>query len=243
MTTRTASTKAIASLATTLIVGIVAASCGKSDPGNLGQLQVALSLPGGVTVNSVAWRVLSSSSAVLASGTINTSNPNATPSVNVSLPAGTGDTVSMTAMTSQGTSCSGTSSPFNVVAGQASAVSVNIACGNASPDAGVGSVIITGTVVAGDNCPALTAWEISPQQTSANGGTIDVEVSASDADMGETLSYAWTATAGSFASASSATTTYTCGAAGEQTLTVTVTDNHTPTACSVAVSFPPVRCL
>jgi hypothetical protein len=70
-----------------------------------------------------------------------------------------------------------------------------------------------------------------------------VAVTATDADSGEAVSYAWTATAGSFADHASASTEYICGSAGSETLTVTISDNHKPTACTVNVSFPPVTCL
>jgi hypothetical protein len=227
----------------TLAGSAVLAGCGQGmDNNNYGQLSVALALPGGVTVNSVAWRVLSSTNAVLASGTTNTSNPSSTPSVNVSIPPGTGDTVVMTATTSDSVACTGTSAPFNVTAGQSSAVAVNVLCGTNDSTPNLGSVVVSGVLVAGDNCPVLTSWVLSPQQTAANGGTIDVAVTATDADTGETLAYAWTATSGSFVSASSASTQFTCGPAGQPTLSVAVSDNHSPTPCSVNVAFPPVTC-
>ena len=71
---------------------------------------------------------------------------------------------------------------------------------------------------------------------------IDVSAMATDADTGETLTYAWSATSGTFSSVGSATTKYACGPAGMNTLTVTVTDNHAPTPCSINISFPPVTC-
>jgi hypothetical protein len=209
-----------------------------------GRIEVALALPGGVTVSSVAWKVLSSASVVLASGTVNTNDPKATPSVDVSVPTGTNDTVTMTTTTSQGVSCSGTSAPFNVTSGQPVPVPVTITCGNVTTDGGSpGSVVITGTVVPGDSCPVLSSWQISPQMTSASGGQIDVSAIASDADSGDTLTFAWSATAGSFLAASSATTKYVCNAAGTQTLTVAISDNHSPTPCTINVSFPVVDCL
>lgn len=230
-------------------LGLVAltatAACNDSSNGGLGPVTLALSLPGGVTITSVDWKVFSPGSATaVASGTINTSNASATPSVNLSLPQGSGYTVNMTTTTSDGSPCSGTSAAFNVSPGAATVpVGVTIACGNVTPTPSVGQIVVTGTVVAGDNCPALTSSVISPETTAANGGTIDVSVAASDADSGETLSYAWAATAGSFASASQASTQYVCGAAGDQTLSVTITDSHAPAACAIHVTFPVVHCL
>ncbi len=208
-----------------------------------GTIRVALTVQGNVTLNSVDWRVLSAASAILAQGTINTSNMSASASVSVGVPSGTGDRVTMNATTNVGTTCMGTSAPFDVVVGQATAVSVTVSCGTFTPDGGLGSVVVNGMVVAGDNCPTLTAWSISPQQTAANGGSIDVAVAASDADTGDTLSYMWSATAGAFGSATQAMTQYTCAAAGNQTLSVAVSDSHAPTPCTINVSFPAVTCL
>jgi hypothetical protein len=232
----------------TLLPALLAAGCHDmpataSGPiGPTGHVDIALLLPGGVTVSSVSWKVFSSTSAVLASGAINTTNPNATPTVSIGLPPGTGDTVSMTTTTSNGAACSGTSAPFNVVTNQTIHAPVTITCGTVAVDGGIGTVVVTGTIVPGDNCPALTSWSISPQQTAANGGTIDVSATASDPDVGDTLTYNWSATAGTFASNTMSSTTYTCGAAGTETLSLAVSDNHTPTPCVINVMFPTVDC-
>jgi hypothetical protein len=211
--------------------------------GPTGHVNIAFVLPGGAVVSSVAWKVFSSTSAVLASGTINTTNPNSTPTVIVGLPAGTGDTVTMTTTTSNGATCAGTSAPFNVVPGQTILqVPVTLTCGTVTTDGGFSSVVISGTIVPGDNCPTLVSWSLSPQATAANGGTIDVSGMASDSDNGDTLTYSWSATAGTFVSNTSRATTYTCGAAGTQTLTLSISDNHLPTPCVINVTFPAVDC-
>jgi hypothetical protein len=226
-----------------LLGGASLVGCQLPASSEAGQIGLAFTLPGGATVGSVSWTVFSSSSAVLASGTTDTRNPRSTPSFSIGLAPGVGDTVSMTAATSQGAICSGTSAPFDVTVGQLVSVGVSLSCGNVTTDAGVGSVVITGTLVSGDNCPVLTSWLASPLETASAGGTIDVSVTATDADLGEALSYAWTATAGSFANSAAPSTEYICGTAGNQTLTVTISDNHLPTACTVGVSLPPVTCL
>ncbi|HVY40667.1 MAG TPA: hypothetical protein VHM31_22165 [Polyangia bacterium] len=228
-----------------LLGALLAVSCTNEPAANdpsVGQVQLALTLPDGTSVNTVEWKVLSSSSAVVSMGTLNTSGTR-TPSFISSLPAGTGYTVSMTATTSANVTCTGTSAAFTVTAGLATPVSVNLLCSGLVADAGtLGSVVVTGSVVPGDHCPALTAWFIAPQ--SATGTTpIDVSVTATDADSGETLTYAWTAGSGTFASAGAATTQYTCGTAGSQTLSVAITDSHAPAACTTTVMFPAVTCM
>ena len=179
---------------------------------------------------------------MLASGTTNTSRSGATASFAVGLQAGTGDVVTMSATTSTGNTCSGSSAPFNVVANQSSPVSVNLNCAAVVADGGIGSVVVTGTVVPGDSCPVLASWIISPETAAANGGQIDITATATDADSGDTLAYLWSAAAGSFASSTATTTTYTCGAAGSQVLHLAVSDNHTPVPCTIDVAFPAVSC-
>jgi cysteine-rich repeat protein len=83
-----------------------------------------------------------------------------------------------------------------------------------------------------------------------SGAQIDVSATATDADSGQTLTYAWTTTSGSFvtptstgiASGTSVATQYVCGAPGAQTVTVTVTDSYQPTGCSTQMTFP-VTCV
>ena len=208
-----------------------------------GQVVLALTIPGGATISSVSWTVKSSSNQLLASGTTNTSRSGATASFAVGLVAGTGYVVTMTATTSAGETCTGSSSPFNVVASQTSPVSINLNCqAVVIADGGFGSVVVMSTVVPGDSCPALASWTISPEAAAASGGRIDVSATATDADSGDTLTYQWSAAAGTFSNAAATTTTYTCGAAGSQVLHLAVADGHAPVPCSIDVAFPAVTC-
>jgi hypothetical protein len=228
----------------TLLAGLLAVSCspppGNAVGGPTGEVRLALTLPDGTTVASVDWRIASAANTTLASGTLNISESQR-PSFIASLPPGMGDTVSMTATTSAGLNCSGTS-PFDVVAGQTADVSVSLVCENIPSDGGVGSVVVSGAIVPGDHCPTLTTWLITPQAASS-ADPISVSVTASDADSGDTLSYAWSATSGTFVDPTSASTQYDCAATGPQTLTVQVSDNHMPVPCTTSISFPTVDCL
>jgi hypothetical protein len=208
-----------------------------------GQIVVALAAPAGIAVSSFSWQVTSSTNQVLASGSTSSVVSGIAPSLIIGLPAAVGDRVSMDATTGSAVHCKGTSNPFNIVAGQTNPVNVNLDCDSSRADGGTGSIVVTGVLVSGDNCPALSAWTLSPQSAAANGGKIDVAVAASDADSGDTLSYAWSATAGTFVGTSLATTQYTCAAAGDQTLSVVISDNHMPSACSITATFPAVSCL
>jgi hypothetical protein len=226
-----------------LLTALGAAACGETAaPEDMGQLNLSVVLPDGGEIRAVDWAIHASTGAVILQGTINTSNPKALPGFVAGLPAATGDTLTMSATTTTGVSCTGTSAPFDVVAGATANVAVNITCNSVTPDAGTGIIIAHGTVVAGDSCPTLTSSLVSPQ-TTAIVDPISVLATASDADGTDTLTYAWSATAGTFTSAASATTQYHCPAtAGMQTLTVTITDNHAPTPCATVVTFPAVDC-
>src|SRR5580693_3225638 len=80
---------------------LLAFNCGPStvDSGPTGEVRLALSLPDGTTVSSVAWKVLSSTNEVIISGTLNTGGSQR-PSFIASLAPANGDTVSMSATTS-----------------------------------------------------------------------------------------------------------------------------------------------
>ena len=232
--------------AATLLSSVAAVNCSKgSHTSDVGTLQLALTLPDATTLNTVAYKVFAmDGTTVLANGSIDTSDKGATPSVDVSVvdSGGALDTVNLHGTTSAGVVCDGTSVGFPVVAGQPSMVNVTLVCGGSQIKTTKGSVIVNGSVVIGDNCPVLQSWMANPLQVSTPAGLIHVSALATDADMADVLSYAWTATAGTFVAAGSAATDYTCTTAGSQTLTVTVSDNHGTSPCTAVQTFP-VKCV
>ena len=231
-----------AGIAGIVLLGVLSGGCsGQATGGPTGEVRLALSLPDGTSVTSVSWKVLSAANAVVVAGTLAT-NGSQRPSFIASLPSALGDTVNMSATTSAGVTCAGTSAAFDVIAGRAVTVAVDLACGVTTVDGGVGTVVVSGTIVPGDHCPVLTTWLISPQAAGA-ADPIDVTVGASDEDSGDVLSFSWTATAGTFTNAAAPTTQYHCGAVGAQTLTVRVSDDHAPVPCASSISFPSVECL
>jgi hypothetical protein len=241
------SLKLTALAATALLGGVVGVNCSKGNKGDdtTGNIALALTLPNGYTINSVDYRIHAGmpSGITDVTGSINTSDPNSTASVAHSFPASTGDVVTLTAVTTGGINCTGTSSAFDLTAGGEAHVNVTVLCGSTDqthPNQGNGTVFVNGTftVQNGDICPLLTSWFASPLQTSV-GGTISVGGSAIDGDAGETVAYSWTDGATQFATTANAS--YICGAAGAHTLTLTVTDNHSPT-CSTSISIP-VTCV
>jgi len=91
-----------------------------------------------------------------------------------------------------------------------------------------------------NNAPVITALQIAT--TSATPGqAVDVNVVATDADVGDTLTYAWTSTCGAVSPANVAHSTWTAPASSSApcVLTVSVTDNHgaqTSATASISVS-------
>ena len=245
--------------ATALLGGVTAVNCSKGTNSNGGIVRLALHVSPNFTVNSVHWQINSPTTTDIKHGDINTSDLNSTASVDTSVPAGSGYRVTMTASATDTAtppntvSCTGSSPApgFNVTAGGSVMVGVTLICGGSQMTTGSGSAIINGVLIAGDNCPVLTNWEASPLQTSS-GQPINVTATATDADVGQTLTYAWTADSGSFANPALATTTYICGAptlatdgvtrlGPAHTLTVTVHDSYTsaslPNGCPTTMTF------
>jgi len=211
-----------------------------------GNVKIAVITPASVGVLSVTYLIHAGTpvppgpAITDVTGTIVTSDPNATASVDHSFPASTGDTVTLSADTvatasSPSVHCTGTSSPFDLSAGGVASVNVTVTCpngANTTPNQNNGDVIVTGNFVStGDTCPLLTSWVASPLQTSGPGGVVNVDGTATDSD-GNTLAYTWTASAGSFGKAfpsASATTTYSCptvapGTTQAETLSLSVND-------------------
>jgi hypothetical protein len=159
-------------------------------PSNDGRLQLNLKT-GNLTVNSVHWAIQTSATppVPIRSGDIDVSDANAAASVHTVLPAGTGYRAILTAdvvpPTGNGAFCTGTSTSFNVVAGQETMVTVPIVCGGGTSPQNGGSANINGQVVAGDNCPLLTSWMASALKTSApTGGYSISSLSALDSSPG-----------------------------------------------------------
>jgi hypothetical protein len=107
--------------------------------------------------------------------------------------------------------------------------------GRAREASPTGGVRLRSQVVSGDRCPMLTSWFASPLRTSV-GAWIDVGASATDADLGESVGYAWEP-AGNFAPPNAAATRYRCAEAGRRTLTLEIFDDHRPRSCTTRLDL------
>jgi hypothetical protein len=122
---------------------------GIANPGETGTMGFALSLPGGATISSVTYDLLTSSGTpvVLLSapnpGTVNVSNSASIEFQIGGVPAATGDSISLTASTSTGGTCQGSASGINVAAGATKNVTVQMLCSAPGQDAG--NLFVTGS--------------------------------------------------------------------------------------------------
>ena len=78
-----------------------------------------------------------------------------------------------------------------------------------------------------ENTAPIIDAVVASTATPEPGDTLDIEVQAHDVDVGDTLTYAWTATGGTFSAPDQAATQWTApGTEGVQSLTITVTDSR-----------------
>jgi hypothetical protein len=170
----------------------------------------------GPVINEVLWAITGNGVAPMV-GSIDTSAPNTTPSVEVfGLRPGT-YMVHLEASSDDGkTSCQG-SAMFDLVAGLTTEVAVLLRC---STGERFGAVRVNGKL---NICPELTNAVVAPLQTSL-GNIITVGSQAHDPE-GDTIQYSWTANSGTFANSSAPDTFYTCEQTGKHQLTISVTDH------------------
>ena len=213
-------------IAGTVALAFVMLGCGDSPGTTPGPTTIAFALPNGWNVSDLSYVVLSADGGTLDSGGETVSASNGTLSFQLQLPIGSGDTLQLMVTTSTGVSCSGTSQPFNVVAGRPAAVSVVLSCVNPGPN----------------SCPLVEVNGPTPVEAVAPSGTIAVGAVASDVDPADPLSFSWTATAGTFTDPAATSTLYVCTEVGAQTLVLSVADHHPSSSC-VLTFLVPVLCL
>ena len=146
---RKAASKFLILAAVTLASGAVTVNCSKKSDDDVGSVGFALTLPGsGATISTVNYTI-SGNGITPIMGSIDVSAPGTTTATALvsGLPAGM-YTVSMTAMSSDGQNCTG-STPFTVQAGQTAMANVVLQCTRTRT---TGSVAINGRI---DQCPFI----------------------------------------------------------------------------------------
>ncbi|MEM7137726.1 MAG: hypothetical protein AAF500_14175 [Myxococcota bacterium] len=204
-------------LAQLIAVAALGAGCSSSSSIAPAPLELRVELAAGSQVDEVSYSVTGNEIAPIV-GTIETSDPGATASVEVfGIPPGTQYLVSLSARTADGESTCKGASRFDVSEGQATEVHVLLSCGR---EPRFGAVRADGRV---NICAELVKVVASPLQTSiANGLTL---VSEAEDMEGDAIAYRWTATGGTLSSPASAVTMFTCGEEGLQSVRIEVSDD------------------
>jgi hypothetical protein len=190
-----------------------------------GEVNLALQLANGSSVQSANYTIIGPNGFSKA-GSIDLSAATKLSATIGGLPAGTGYVITLSATSTDATSCGG-SATFNVQARATVTVTVPLACHEAPH---TGSVMVSGALNA---CPTIDALGASPSEVQV-GGHVALSASAHDSDAGPSaLSFAWTASAGTLSSPSAQNPTFTCGTtAGTATISLTVSDGDPAASCA-----------
>ncbi len=211
----------------------LATGCGSESSGgpsgsvadeNVGSVGLALTLPGGAVLNTVAYTV-TGPGGYASTGNVNVSN-SATISARLPLPAGGPYTIALSGTsTDNSTSCNG-SGQASIVAGQTQTVTIHLTCKEA---ARTGSALINGTL---NLCPVIDGVGTSPAEVLV-GGTIALTGTAHDSDAAPAaVSYQWSTSSGSLSSATAANPTFKCTEPGTATISLSVSDGDAVAGCA-----------
>ncbi|HXN32350.1 MAG TPA: hypothetical protein VN894_10830, partial [Polyangiaceae bacterium] len=187
----------------------------QSATGDTGTVGVALQVAPGITINSASY-TLTGPNGFNQSGTINVAMSPTISALLGGIPAGSGNAVSLSGMSTDGSvTCSGASAPFAVSANQTTSVQVSLACSGPTPESG--AIIVKATT---SQCPTIDSISLDPANV-VLGGSLSLVAGARGPNSAG-LTYAWTATTGSLANATSPIATFTCTTPGTPTITLTV---------------------
>ena len=180
-------------------------------------LRINLETADGTVINQVEYEI-SGNGMTPMSGTIDTSAPGATASVEqFGIPPGEDYLLTMVATSVDGTLVCGGAARFDVDVGVGTEVEVLLNC-KASEQ--FGGVRVNGVL---NICAELEKLIVAPLQTST-GYALEVSALGSDAE-GDDFEYGWTATGGSFDDPSAAQTIFRCDDAANEEVTVEVSDD------------------
>jgi hypothetical protein len=199
-----------------------------------GTVGLELSLSPSVSVSTVSY-TLTGPGDYDQTGAINVSGSPAVTAMLGGIPAGSGYLMSLSAVSTDGsTFCSGMSSLFAIAATGSTPVPVQLACSMPAPDAG--SIAVTATT---SQCPTIDQVTVLPTTTMV--GTAVSLLGSGRGPNPASLSYSWSASSGTFDNSFSQSPMFTCTAAGPVTITLTLTDGSDAAGC-VAVQSVTVTC-
>jgi hypothetical protein len=220
-------------------VGILglAASCSTGPDPVMGSLIMDLDIAPGVAIDTVSWTISNAATGYTRSGSVDVRFSGMLAWQIGGIPAGSGYTIALSAMSVDGVfRCAG-SAQFEVAAQTTTPVALQLDCSAAAGEEG--TVVVVGTT---QICARLTALEASPLETAVNA---PIALSAAGSAGTLPVSYAWTATAGAFDDPQREAPTFTCPATpGPVTISVAVAPGapscDTVTTGSVTVTCSPV---
>jgi hypothetical protein len=222
-----------------------------------GTLSLKLTLPGGDTINSVTFTLDNSAGSLVPLGVANpgTVALNNSGSIDFQIggvPAGSGDSIALSATTRAGLTCQGSATGITVAARATTDVTVQMLC--ASPSADAGSLFVTGSL---SYCGTLMALSSGNTGSEAFvGETITLNATAIGGNPNN-LGYTWTQTpvspttgpigvlgptgtsgpASDEAAGPSDAIPFMCTSAGTATITLTVDDGPVPAGASCPASL------
>jgi hypothetical protein len=217
------SSSLLQAVAWSLVLTVTAFGCdsnggaGSANP-CLTALRINLEVGDGAVIDEVDYEI-TRNGMTLMGGTIDTSAPGATASVeSFGIPPGEGYVVTMVATSVDGTLICGGAASFDVGVGVSMEVEVMLHCKGAER---FGGVRVNGKL---NICAELEKVIVAPLQTSS-GYALDVQAQAGD-EEDDSVEYSWTATGGSFDDASAAQTIFTCTEAVEEQITIEISDDE-----------------
>jgi hypothetical protein len=191
-----------------------------------GTVGAQLTLPSGSVINTVNYTLTNGTNTI--TGSVNVAAATTISFVIPNVPVGNNYTVTLTAVTTDGTvSCTGTSATFNVLARQTTNVNVQLVC-SAAGGGDAGTVVVNGNL---DYCATWNTIAANPS-SAATGASVSLTAGGS-APIPASLTFTWSASAGTVSGATQTgnvdTATFTCPAtAGVETITVVLGDGPLP---------------
>jgi len=180
-------------------------------------LRINLEVSDGTVIDTVDYEITGNGMPAMG-GTINTSAPGATASVETfGIPPGEGYVVMMVATSVDGSLKCGGSATFDVAAGVSTEVDLILYCKGAEQ---FGGVRVNGKL---NICAELEKVVVAPLQT-ASGYSLSVGAAAGD-EEGDAVEFSWTATGGSFDDSAAASTVFNCDEAADEEITIEISDD------------------
>src|SRR5262249_46826489 len=137
------------------------------------------------------------------------------------IPVGTGYTVTLSAVSTDGAVTCGGSASFSIAAGATADISVLLQCNGTAPEARSHSIM-------GQPYECATPGSITALPAEATIGSSMMLTATATGANPSGLTYSWSAPSGTFSAPTSAATNFTCSATGTITLTVAVGDGPVP---------------